>query len=253
MSALLEDRVVIVTGASSGIGRASAILFAKNGAKVVVADINEEGGEKTVSEIEKSGGVAMFVKTDVSKAAEARACVEATIKKFGKLDCLFSNAGFNPVGTVVDTTEELWDKVIGVNLKGMYLMCKYAIPEMTKRGKGSIVCTGSVDGMLAIRNEAAYIASKGGVMALVRAMALDHAREGVRVNCIAPGAIRTPLYESFLKENMGVDDQADQHAMGRIGEPEEIAQIALFLLSDKPTFVTGATLPVDGGYSASKT
>jgi NAD(P)-dependent dehydrogenase (short-subunit alcohol dehydrogenase family) len=251
-SAPLRDKVTIVTGASSGIGRASAIVFAQNGAKVVVADIDEEGGKSTVSEIMKGGGKAIFVKTDVSKASDAKRCVESAVGEFGRLDCLFNNAGFNPVGTVVDTSEELWDRVLDVNLKGMFLMCKYAIPEMKKSGKGAIVCTASVDGVLAIPNEAAYIASKGGIISLVRAMALDHAKENIRVNCILPGAIRTPLYEKFMKENENFEDQADQHAMQRIGEPEEIGQVAMFLLSDVPTFVTGAIIPVDGGYSAVK-
>jgi meso-butanediol dehydrogenase/(S,S)-butanediol dehydrogenase/diacetyl reductase len=251
-AATLKDKVIIVTGASSGIGRASAIVFAKNGASVVVADIDEEGGRRTVDDIAEAGGKAIFVKTDVSKAADAKRCVDSALREFGRLDCLFNNAGFNPVGTVVDTPEELWDRVLDVNLKGMFLMCKYAIPEMRKVGKGSVVCTASVDGVLAIPNEAAYIASKGGIISLVRAMALDHAKENIRVNCVLPGAIRTPLYEKFMKENENFDDQADQHAMQRIGEPEEIGQVVMFLLSDVPTFVTGAIIPVDGGYSAVK-
>jgi NAD(P)-dependent dehydrogenase (short-subunit alcohol dehydrogenase family) len=249
----LENKVTIVTGASSGIGRGSAIVFASNGAKVVVADIDEEGGKKTVEEIRRRGGTAIWVKTDVSSASDAKNCVEMAVKEFGRLDCLFSNAGFNPVGTVVDTAEELWDKVVDVNLKGMFLMCKYSIPEMKKVGAGSIVCTASVDGVLAIRNEAAYIATKGGIISLVKAMALDHAPDKVRVNCILPGAIRTPLYENFIRDNPGVDDQADQHAMNRIGEPAEVGEVAMFLLSDAASFVTGAIVPVDGGYSAVKT
>jgi NAD(P)-dependent dehydrogenase (short-subunit alcohol dehydrogenase family) len=248
----LQDKVTIVTGASSGIGRGSALVFAANGAKVVVADIDEEGGKKTVDEIRRRGGTAIWVKTDVSSAQDARNCVETAVKEFGRLDCLFSNAGFNPSGTVVDTTEELWDRLIDVNLKGMYLMCKYSIPEMKKAGKGSIVCTASVDGVLAIKNEAPYIATKGGIISLVKAMSLDHAPDNVRVNCILPGAIRTPLYEKFLLENPGMDDQAKDHAMGRIGEPEEIGEVVMFLLSDAPSFVTGAIIPVDGGYSAAK-
>jgi NAD(P)-dependent dehydrogenase (short-subunit alcohol dehydrogenase family) len=255
----LQNKVVIVTGGASGIGRASAILFAQSGAKVVVADINEEGGLNTIEEITKRSGHAIFVKTDVSRGVDTKNCVETAVKTFGRLDCLFSNAGFNPVGTVVDTNEELWDRVLEVNLKGMFLMCKYAIPAMKTAGKGSIVCTASVDGILAIPNEAAYIASKGGIISLVKAMALDHAKDNIRVNCILPGAIRTPLYEGFAKESRLLgqpeelgDPQAEQHAMGRIGEPNEVAQVAMFLLSDAPTFVTGAIVPVDGGYSAVK-
>ena len=248
----LKDKVTIVTGAASGIGRASAIIFAQNGAKVVVADIDDVGSRKTVETIEKGGGRAIFVKTDVSNATDAKQCVDSAVREFGRLDCLFNNAGFNPVGTVVSTSEELWDRVLAVNLKGMFLMCKYAIPEMKRAGRGAIVCTASVDGVLAIPNEAAYIATKGGIISLVKAMALDHAKENIRVNCVLPGAIRTPLYEKFLKENEDFGDQADQHAMGRIGEPEEIGRVVMFLLSDEPTFVTGAIIPVDGGYSAVK-
>jgi NAD(P)-dependent dehydrogenase (short-subunit alcohol dehydrogenase family) len=253
----LKDKVVIVTGAASGIGRASAVLFAKNGAKVVVADNDVSGGQRTVEAIEKGGGNSIFVKTDVSSESEAKNCVDRAIEKFGRLDCLFSNAGINPVGRVTDTTEQLWDKTIDTNLKGAFLMSKHAIPRMIKGGKGAIVCTASVDGVLAIPNEAAYIASKGGLISLVKAMALDHAKENIRVNCILPGAIRTPLYEKFAKESQDFgegkgDPQAEQHAMGRIGEPEEVAQVAMFLLSDTPTFVTGAIIPVDGGYSAVK-
>ena len=253
MGSNLQGKVTIVTGAASGIGRGAAIVFAANGAKVVVADINEEGGKKTVEEIRSRGGTAIWVRTDVSSAADAKNCVAKAVGEFGRLDCLFSNAGFNPTGTVGDTTEELWDRLIDVNLKGMFLMCKYSIPEMKKAGKGSIVCTASVDGVLAIRNEAAYIASKGGIISLVKAMALDHALENIRVNCILPGAIRTALYEKFIQENPGIEDQAKEHPINRIGEPEEVAEVAMFLLSDVPTFVTGAILPVDGGYSAAKT
>lgn len=242
-----------MTGASSGIGRAAAILFAANGAKVVAADIDEDGGRKTVEFIRSRGGAALWVKADVSSARDANNCVETAVNEFGRLDCLFSNAGFNPTGTVVDTPEELWDRVVDVNLKGMFLMCKYAITEMRRGGRGAIVCTASVDGVLAIANEAAYIATKGGIISLVKAMALDHAKENIRVNGILPGAIRTPLYENFIRDNPSLGgDQARQHAMGRIGEPEEVANVAMFLLSDSASFVTGALIPVDGGYSAVK-
>jgi len=253
MGSSLQDKVTIVTGAASGIGRGSAMVFGANGAKVVVADIDEDGGRKTVEEIVRRGGRAIFVKTDVSSASDARNCVEKAVKEFGRLDCLFSNAGFNPTGTVVDTTEELWDRLIDVNLKGMFLMCKYSIPEMKKAGRGSIVCTASVDGVIAIRNEAAYIASKGGIISLVKAMALDHAPDNVRVNCILPGAIRTALYEKFIRENPGIEDQAKEHAMGRIGEPEEVGKGGMVLPPDAPSFVPGAIIPVDGGFSAVKT
>ena len=242
---------MIVTGASSGIGRAAAVLFAQNGAKVVIADIDERGGLETLQKIQNRGN-AIFVKTDVSRSNDALECVRAATEKFGKLDCLFSNAGINPTGTVEDTEEALWDKILSVNLKGMYLMCKASIPEMRKAGGGSIVCTASVDGVLAIYNEAAYIASKGGIIALTKSIALDFAKDHIRANCILPGAIRTPLLEKFMAENPSVGDQSHGHAMNRIGEPEEVASMAMYLLSDASSFVTGAAIPVDGGYSAVK-
>ena len=249
----LKDKVVIVTGAASGMGRAATLLFVSNGAKVVVADVDESGGIDTVKKADRiNAGAAYFVKTDVSSSNDAQECVVAAVNKFGKLNCLYNNAGINPIGTVVDTSEDLWDRVLDINLKGMYLMSKFSIPEMRKVGKGSIVCTSSVDGILAIYNEAAYIASKGGIIALTKSMALDFAKDGIRVNCILPGAIRTPLLEKFMLENSGVGDQSKGHALGRIGEPEEVASMAMYLLSDASSFVTGAIIPVDGGYSAVK-
>jgi NAD(P)-dependent dehydrogenase (short-subunit alcohol dehydrogenase family) len=250
-SILLASKVTIVTGAASGIGRAAAILFAQNGAKVVIADIDERGGLETLQKIQNREN-AIFVKTDVSRSKDAVECVRAAIEKFGKLDCLFSNAGINPTGTVEDTVEALWDKILSVNLKGMYLMCRASIPEMRKAGGGSIVCTASVDGVLAIYNEAAYIASKGGIIALTKSMALDFAKDHIRANCVLPGAIRTPLLEKFMAENPAVGDQSKGHAMNRIGEPEEVASLVMYLLSDASSFVTGAAIPVDGGYSAVK-
>ena len=251
---MLSDKTIIVTGASSGIGHASAMLFAANNARVVIADIDEERGVQVESEIKKQGGNAIFVKTDVSNSSEALHCVKAAVENFGHLDGLFNNAGINPTGTVTDTSEELWDQVMNTNLKGMFLMSKYSIPEMKKTGAGSIVCTASVDGILAIANEEAYIASKGGVISLVKAMALDFGPMGVRVNCICPGAIKTPLYDKFIIEspNVGVES-AKWHALNRIGDAEEVARVAMFLLSDSASFVSGAIVPVDGGYSAIKT
>ena len=248
---MLDSKVVIVTGAASGIGRAAAILFAQNGAKVVIADIDERGGLETLEKIHHREN-AIFVKTNVSRSKDTAECVRAAIEKFGKLDCLFSNAGINPTGTVEDTEEALWDKILSVNLKGMYLMSKASIPEMRKAGGGSIVCTASVDGVLAIYNEAAYIASKGGIIALTKSIALDFAKDHIRANCILPGAIRTPLLEKFMAENPVVGDQSKGHAMNRIGEPEEVASLVMYLFSDASSFVTGAAIPVDGGYSAVK-
>jgi NAD(P)-dependent dehydrogenase (short-subunit alcohol dehydrogenase family) len=250
---MLKEKVVLITGASSGMGMSSALLFARNGSSLVLADVDEKGGQSVVEKVKRIGsGEAIFQKTDVSVSRDAENCVKAGIERFGRLNCLYNNAGVNPTGTVVDTPEELWDRVLNINLKGMYLMSKYSIPEMKKSGGGSIVCTSSVDGILAIYNEAAYIASKGGIIALTKSMALDFAKDKIRANCLLPGAIRTPLLERFLKENPSVGDQSKGHALGRIGEPEEVANMAMFLLSDESSFITGAIIPVDGGYSAVK-
>jgi NAD(P)-dependent dehydrogenase (short-subunit alcohol dehydrogenase family) len=252
---MLADKVVIITGAASGMGKSAALLFSRNGAKVVLADIDERGGNdvaQAINQKSNSGKDALFVMTDVAKAEDAERCVRATLEEFGAVNGLYNNAGINPVGTVVDTSEELWEQVIGTNLKGTYLMSKFAIPEMQRKGGGSIVCTSSVDGVMAIYNEAAYIASKGGVISLTKSMAIDFAKDKIRVNCILPGAIRTPLLEKFMKENPSVGDQSHGHALGRIGEPEEVANMVMFLLSDLSSFVTGAIIPVDGGYSAVK-
>lgn len=228
-SELLAGKVAIVTGASSGIGRSAAILFSRNGAKVVLADVDESGGREVAELINRqSGKNVLFVKTDVASSDDVERCVKVAVEEFGKVDCLFNNAGINPVGTVVDTSEELWDRVTGINLKGSFLMSKFAIPEMQRAGGGSIVCTSSVDGVLAIYNEAAYIASKGGIIALTKSMALDFAKSNIRVNCILPGAIRTPLLEKFMRENPSVGDQSRGHALGRIGEPEEVANWLCF-------------------------
>ena len=224
---------------------------------MVLADIDERGGQEVTHAINKeskaSGNAAIFVKMDVAKSNEAERCVKAAVAEFGKVDCLYNNAGINPVGTVTDTSEELWERVIGTNLKGAYLMSKFAIPEMQRRGGGSIVYAHPAwTEFSRFYNEAAYIASKGGIIALTKSMALDFAKDKIRVNCILPGAIRTPLLEKFMKDNPSVGDQSHGHALGRIGEPEEVANMAMFLLSDTDSFVTGAIIPVDGGYSAVK-
>ncbi len=249
---MLFGKVVIITGASSGMGKSASLLFSRNGAKVVLADIDESGGKEVADLINKQSGNAIFVKTDVSRKEDAERCIRAAVNEFGEVNCLYNNAGINPIGTVVDTSEELWERVIGINLKGMFLMSKFAIPEMQKIGGGSIVNTASVDGVLAIYNEAAYIASKGGIIALTKAMTIDFAKDKIRVNCILPGAIRTPLLENFMRDNPSVGDQSKGHALGRIGEPVEVAYMAMFLFSDMSSFVTGAIIPVDGGYSSVK-
>jgi meso-butanediol dehydrogenase/(S,S)-butanediol dehydrogenase/diacetyl reductase len=246
----LADKVVIVTAAAAGMGRAASFLFAEKGAKVVVSDVDEEAGNQVVNEISRKGKQAVFVRADVSKAQDAKNCVDQAVKIYGRLDCLFSHAGIGTVGTVLETSEEEWDRTMAVNLRGMFLMSKYSIPEMKNAGKGAIVCTASVDGMVAFPKQAAYNASKGGVIALVKSIALDHAQDNIRVNCICPGVIRSSEGKKWTRDDIPYSDMTALHAMGRVGSPEEVASVALFLLSEASSFMTGAIIPVDGGWSA---
>ncbi len=251
----LKDKVAIVTGAASGIGRATSLLLASEGAAVVVVDLDEEQGSQVVDLIERQGGRALFVRVDVSKAAEVAKMVETTVQAYGRLDCLVNNAGVCITGSTVDTDEALWDRVVDINLKGVWLCAKYAIPEMAKRGGGTVVNVGSTASLVGFSDLAAYSASKGGVANLTRAMALDAAPVKVRVNCVCPGHIDTPLGGGFV--NAQADPQAfikefivKRHPLGRMGQPEEVAKAIVFLCCDESSFVTGALLAVDGGYSA---
>lgn len=252
--AKLDGKVALITGAGSGIGRASAILFAKEGAKVVVVDVDQEAGEETVRFIKEKGGEAVFVKADVSNAADVENAIKVTIERYGKLDILFNNAGINPSGTVVDTPEEIWDKVININLKSVFLTSKYAIPEMAKRGGGVIINTASVAGLVGTANEIAYVASKGGVVMMTKAMAIDHANQNIRVNCICPSGTDTPLLKKWLstvKEPEKVRQAlTNMTLLKRLAKPEEIAYAALFLASDESSFATGSVLVINGGYTA---
>jgi NAD(P)-dependent dehydrogenase (short-subunit alcohol dehydrogenase family) len=240
----LKDKVALITGAGSGIGRAAALLFAKEGAKVVVADYYPKGGEETVRLIKEQGGEALFVGADVSKAYEAERMVKTAIEVYGRLDILYNNAGvMGPNSSLIECSEEEWDRFLDINLKGTFLCSKYAIPEMVKSGGGSIINTGSEMGMVGCDGAPAYSASKAGVINLTRSMASEYTQSGIRVNCINPGTIET--HPHSLEENRRLI--ARVCPSGRMGKPEEVAYVALFLASDEASFVSGANIEVGGG------
>lgn len=250
--ARLHDKVAVITGAGSGMGRASALLFAAEGAKVLVADVNERGGEETVETITAAGGRAAFLRTDVASSEDVKRMVMTALKRFGTLDILFNNAGIaGESARLADQSEENWHRVIGINLTGVYLGMRHAIPVMLEQGGGSIISTASVAGMVGWARAAAYSAAKGAVINLTRTAAIEYARRNIRVNCICPGVIHTPLLEGIQGDiEAGRDRLNRMQPMPRIGTPDDIAQMALYLASDDAAFVTGAAMVVDGGYTA---
>ena len=252
MADSLEGRVSLITGAASGIGRATALAFAREGAKVAVADIDPEGGEQTVHLIEDTGGEALFVSVDVTKASEVQAMVDAVVDAYGRLDCAFNNAGVGGIGvpTHEHTTED-WDRTLGINLKGVWLCMKYEIPRMLEHGRGAIVNTASMLGVIGMAGMSAYVASKHGVVGLTKSAALEYAKQGIRVNALCPGVIRTPMNEKYWKEFPETEEPLrEAEPIGRFGEPEEMAEVALWLCSDAASFVTGHAMLADGGYVA---
>jgi len=247
--AKLDGKVAIITGAASGIGRASARLFAREGAMVVVADTNRADGEQTVADIAAGGGTAMFVAVDVADAASVRALVERCVARFGRLDVLFNNAGIGgSFAPLAECTEDNFDRIVAVNLKGVFLGMKFGIPALVQSGGGAIINTASVAGLTAARGYPAYSASKGGVIQLTKVAALEYAARHIRVNCICPGGVDTPILEMVPPAHRAV--VARTNPMARLGRPEEIAQMALFLASDDASFATGGVFVIDGGSSA---
>lgn len=250
----LLKKVSLVTGATSGIGEATAILFASEGASIAVTGRNQERGHEVRDRILRGGGEAIFVATDVVKPEECRRAVNETVSTFGRLDILFNNAGVFYPHTALDCSEEEWDAQIDINLKGTFLMSKFALPEMIRQGRGVIINNSSGWGIVGGDSAVAYCASKGGVVLLTKAMAIDHGRQGIRVNCICPGDIDTPMLPPDARMR-GLDwhdylANCSNRPLGRIGTAEEIAKAALFLASDDSSFMTGAALIVDGGGTA---
>ncbi|QBP77727.1 SDR family oxidoreductase [Herbaspirillum huttiense] len=247
----LEGKIALITGAAAGMGEATARLFAKEGAKVVVADRDYAGACKVAEEI---GPQAIAVEADVTDAAQAKAMVAKTVAAFGGLDILINNAGLGTRGNVVTIEEEEWDRLINVNLKSVFLVSKYAIPELEKRGGGAIVNLASTISVVGIPDRAAYVAAKGGVAALTRAMALDHADQNIRVNSVAPGVIWSKYFEKMVAEVPDPDGFVAglkaRAPVNRMGTPQEVATMILFLASDESSFATGAMFTVDGGYTA---
>jgi len=247
----LNGKVTLITGGASGIGRATAILFAQEGGAVAVVDINAEQGQAVVQEIESQGGRAIFILCDVTRAEDCRRAVDTLLELLGRLDILFNNAGIIRRADVVELTEAEWDQVMAVNVKSIFLMSKYAVPVMIKAGGGSIINTGSGWGLKGGRNAVSYCASKGAVVNMTRAMAIDYGPQKIRVNCICPGDTDTPMLRNEANQlDQPIDQflaEAADRPLRRYAQPVEIAQAVLYLASDASSYVTGATLVVDGG------
>ena len=245
----LKDKVAIITGASSGIGRSVALMFAREGAKLVLTDIDEENGKKLVDKINAEGGDSIFLKADTASPEDAEKSVDLTMEKFGRLDISVNNAGIGgPQAPVGEYPIDGWQKVININLSGVFYGMRFQIPAMLKSGGGSIVNVASILGSAGTANSGAYVAAKHGVIGLTKSAAIEYASKGIRVNSVGPGYIKTPLLSSLAQPVL--DHLVALHPIGRLGEADEVAQVILWLAGDKASFVTGSYYPVDGGYLA---
>jgi NAD(P)-dependent dehydrogenase (short-subunit alcohol dehydrogenase family) len=249
----LDGKVAFITGAGSGIGQATATLFAREGAKVVVSDISAEGGEKTVEMIKADGNEAMFVKTDVTQSSEVEGAINMAVNAYGRLDCAFNNAGGNvgEASPLAESTEEIWERVINLNLKGVWLCMKYEIMQMLKQGSGAIVNASSIAGLVGFPGMPVYSAGKHGVIGLTKTAALEYAQAGIRVNAVCPSMIYTPAMEAAIADFPELEaNLKNDIPIGRIGGSEEIGEAVVWLCSDQASFVTGHAMPVDGGFMA---
>jgi len=249
MQGRLSGKVAVVTGAASGMGRAVAVRFAQQGARVVVSDLDESGGLETLERLRAGGGEGIWVPLDVTQEEQVEALVEQTLSTYGALQVLYNNAGINSDdGAVTDLTVERWERIHNVNLRGLFLTSKYCIPPMLTVGSGAVINVASVGGLIGLPGHEAYTATKGAVVAMTRSMAVTYAAQGVRVNCICPGFIMTPMVTAMGPEMVELGGSITP--IGRIGTPEEVAALATFLASDEASFMVGAIIPVDGGYTA---
>ncbi len=250
--ALLKDKAALITGGGSGIGRAAALIFAREGAKLAIADLNANGAQETVSMIERAGGQAFCVQCDVLKPAAVEDLVAQTVRRFGRLDCAFNNAGIGgDLARTADSTEECWDAVVGIDLKSVWLCMKYEIAQMLKQKSGAIVNTASIAGLGANPLGIAYSAAKHGVVGLTRTAAVEYAKIPIRINAVCPGVTETPMVEAGIAKRPQMRRVFQKiHPMGRLGRPEEIGEAVAWLCSDAASFVTGIPLPVDGGFTA---
>ncbi|WP_308635034.1 SDR family NAD(P)-dependent oxidoreductase [Paenibacillus silvisoli] len=248
----LQNKVILITGSGSGIGKSTALLFAREGAKLIINDLSEQHGTETVREIQEAGGEAVFIRADVTNPAEVSAMVDQIIAKYGVIDVLFNNAGISGVGVLHEIEPEAWDRVINVNIRGVFLPSKYVIPHMIERRSGSIINMSSCIAEIGLARRASYAATKGAVLALTKSMQVDYAQYNIRVNALLPGTIMTPFVENYLKTSYAdpasaIEGLKKRQLSEELGLPDDVAKAALFLASDESSFVMGAPLYVDGG------